>query len=273
MSSARRFLLIVAAACLAAPASLAAQGWEGIIRTREISFDIGLFSDRVGDDPEKILEIPLAEILAAQDRPEAAEFDFSVSEAALKLKGPWIRTDMTGEAMAEMGVGYGIMNVDEGMMYMVMPERQMIVEMNVAEIEEMMKDLPRPAPGPAPEVERLGRARVVNGVPCTAYQVRSDNDITVAWVSDADQPLHAVYRRFGDLVRKMDPEDVDPDLVLAEYGFPMLSYTISGTSVQIEETIALERGTVPESEFRLPTDYQRVSMMEMMRQQMEQIRD
>jgi hypothetical protein len=272
MSAFHRHPLILAAVCLALPVAAHAQTWEGTIRTREISFDVGLFSARVGDDPERILEIPLADILAARERPDAGDFAFSLNAATLKLKGPRVRTDLTGEVMAEMGVGFGVMNVDEGMMYMVIPEQQMIVEMNIAEIEELMQGIPRPEPGPPPEVETLGQTRVVNGVRCAGYRIRSASEVTVAWVSDADRQLHAVFQRFADLVRKMDPTDVDPELLLAQYGFPMLSYTINGTSVQIEETLAIERGAVPDSEFALPADYQRTSMLDMMRQQMEQIR-
>lgn len=262
--SSRRLLLPVVAALIAVPATLPAQGWEGTIRTREISFHAGLFADRIGDTPTGVLDLPLADILAAADRPDGTE-DVEVTEATLKLKGTRIRTDMLSGEETGMPEGYGIMHVDQGLMYLVMPAQRTIMEMNVAQIEAMMAEVPQPDAPEPPPIEPLNETRVVNGVRCQGYRIRGPDGLTIAWVSKEDAALHALYEGFSDLVRRMDPEGTDPDLRLAPYGFPMLTYTISGDDVTIEETIAIEPGPVPDSEFALPAGYQRMSMLDMMR--------
>lgn len=260
----RHLLVPVVAALAAAPAALPAQTWEGTIRTREISFHAGLFADRTGGDPAGVLALPLADILAAADR-SGPDGEVEVSEATLKLKGARIRTDMLAGEAAGMPEGYGIMHVDEGIVYLVIPTQRTIMEMNVAEIERLMAEMPQPDAMATPEVEPLNETRVINGLRCQGYRIRTDEGLTVAWLSTQDAGLHALYQAFSDLVRRMDPSDTDPDLLLAPYGFPMLTYTITGDDVAIEETIAIERGPVPDSAFALPAGYQRVSMLDMMR--------
>lgn len=263
----------VAAALLALPTTLPAQEWQGIVHTRDISFDAGLFADRIGEDAEGVLDIPIEDILAARGGADAEQWNLTVNEATLQIRGPWIRTDLGQDMPEELGGGgWGVINLAEGMMYMVMPARQTIMEVAVEEIRQLMDAMPTPEPTPEPEVEALDGHRTIHGVRCAGYRLRTADGVTVAWVSDADAELHETYREFADLVGQMDTgEEVDPDLLLAPYGFPMLSYKIGGSEVQIEETLSVERSAVAESVFALPEGYQRVSMADMMRQQLEQM--
>lgn len=270
-------ITLVAAFSLTASVPIEAQDFQGQVRTRSVSVEVGAFWERTESlDPKIIFGIPLVEILAMPD--------VEIEEVVHHVKGSKFRS----QAVGVQDGPYTVVDLDKGVFRSVQPSRKTYVEWTAedlkASMEEMMGRMPS---GPeeadgeeeAPSIRPLGETKTINGARSAGYEVRSGEKLIWAWVTRDHESAGKAFLRMAEGIEKMTPmddEDRDPVDLYAQYGLPMLTQEIAvydgeaeGT-YEIEEIVAVERQPVPDHLFAVPDGYQKLSWQDMMRGMMQQ---
>lgn len=277
----RIFLLVALFPGLALPGRSWAQGFEGTITTRQITVsEDALLEILYGDeemeeeaslDPEQVFAIPLERILSfAGSLGEEVE----VSEVTFSIKG----TQMRMEGDEEMP-GYALLDFGAGTFQLVQPSEKIYIEWTKEEFEElqaMMPEMEEAETSPSAQVRPLGETKQINGMSCSAYEVKLQDATTVAWVTEELRDLVTAFREFETRMQGMgmfDEEDEGTEtfFLVAEHGFPVLEQTLTmygmfgGVEYDVQEVVAVERESLSASLFTVPSDYERKSFMDMMR--------
>lgn len=244
---------------------LSAQGFEGKIRMRTVVLSLA----DTPDDPASLFARPLQEVIAASRREGR---DVAIDSVTLLLKGSRLRA----EGQAEAAGGYAVFDYETGRFRMVSPAERTYVEWTVEELRQAIQTdtavQPEvPVTPPAPEVRALGAARTINGMACRAYEVRTRDAITHAWVTDAYPDVVATFTQYLEHARAfklLDQEvEPDPEALVVEHGFPVLVQTLETIEAvyEVSETVAIERQALADSLFEAPTGYRRLTLQDLMR--------
>ena len=215
---------------------VAAQEFEGVVRQRTISVSLDALADAGFELSPALFDISIEEILALRGRLEANGF-MTVREDEILIKGRRMRQD----ASDEEGPGYATIDLDAGVTRMARPEEGMYIEMTRADMEQI------PSFGDEfgnarPEIIETGRTRTINGMSATAFDVVSDEGESRIWVSDDDPELTRSFQEFVEQLSEMSMEDAtDPQVMVLEYGVPVLVQALDYDMYNIEEVLSVER--------------------------------
>lgn len=255
------------------PGGAAAQGFEGLIRTRTISVQPSALERLGATTPEHVFALPIERILALQSTPdEDAGVQVTVEEEGiLSIKGSMIRMKRTDVSDTTW---YWIIDLERGTWLAVQPSRRRYAELAASdEPAEEPPSTPGRADRAVEGARPLGATRTFIGVRATGYEVRSEFEIARGWMS-TQQDLAALARAFqklGAMWEEPDDPDQGPDAeeILLAHGFPMLTQTLEVEDgqlggYQIEETVSVERKPMPASLFAVPAGYRKVSLEELL---------
>lgn len=278
MRLSRIFPLAALLAALAVPAHVWAQGFEGTIEMRNASLDqeaINQVLDPGGEleevDATKIFDVPIFQIIEVA--PELS--GLQVEALTYHFKGTKMRVD--GGIEEEMP-GYAILDFGAGSFSLVNPAEKVVMGMTSEDFEQMKEMLAEEEmeaePRAKPQVRPLGRAKEINGMRCVAFEIKSEGETTIAWVTKDLSDVVDVFLELESRMKSMGmfeegDEDTEVFLLLAEHGFPVLEqklteYPWGEHAYDISAMISVERESVSDDLFAIPEDYERHSILEMM---------
>jgi hypothetical protein len=263
---------------LALPGLTWAQGFEGTIVTHAASLDdealrylLGPAGEEDEFDASGIFDVSIVQIIQAA--PELGEID--VEELTYHFKATMMRVD--GGLDEEMP-GYAILDFGAGSFSLVNPAEQMVLEMTREDFEqmkEMMVEDEEAEPRPKPQVRPLGRAKEINGMRAVAFEIKSEEETTIAWVTKDLSDVVEVFLELESRMKSMGmfeegDEDTEVFMLLAEHGFPVVEQTLTRYpwgefAYEISAVISVERTSLPDDMFAVPEGYERHSILEMMR--------
>lgn len=278
MRLSRCFASAALLAAFALPGLTWAQGFEGTIETRAASLDESALKYLLGPagegdefDASGIFDIPIAQII--QQAPELGGIDVEV--LTYHFKGTMMRVD---GGLEEETPGYAILDFGAGSFALVNPAEQMVLEMTREDFEEMkalMGEEEQPEPRARPQVRPLGRTREINGMHAEAFEIKSDERTTVAWVTKDLSDLVEVFLQLESRMKSMgmfeeDDEDTEIFILLAEHGFPIVEQTLilyswGEYAYEFSAVTSVERVSLSDDTFGFPESYDRHSILEMMR--------
>lgn len=177
----------------------------------------------------------------------AGREDADIDEATMQVKGKVLRF-----ASPDGGEGYGLVDFGRNVMIMVDPGSRIYME------------FPMPAGGAAPAgparqqasgVKALGRARVMNGVNVKAYEIRQNDEITLAWLTQDFPGLTGTFRSMGERMSDADDAEDAAMMELMRHGFPVLLITLTDRSVRYEEMVSIDRTPLSADLFKVPAGF------------------
>jgi hypothetical protein len=235
-----RYRLVALGAALLAvlPSGLLAQTFEGKLRMRTVSLAL-----EEGDAlPESLFDVAVAAVMQR----EGAE----VNEGTMLIKGKVLRA----EGGAEAGGAYSLWDIARDLVWVVEPAARAYMELPI-------DDAPAAAaPDPALKVRALGQTRTINGLRATGYEVRGEEFVIRAWMTQDHPGLTWAFRR----IARREPGEDDPrdaaEALLSRYGFPVLLQVLSPGNLELEETVSVERATLDEALFRVPATFKKRAM-------------
>ncbi len=278
MTVPRTFTAAALAAALALPGLTWAQGFEGTIETHAATLDEAALRYLLGPagegdefDASGIFDLSIVQIIQAA--PELGEIE--VERLTYHFKGTMMRVD--GGLDEEMP-GYAILDFGAGSFSLVNPAEQMVLEMTREDFEqmkEMMTEDEEAQPRARPQVRPLGRAKEINGMRAVAFEIKSEEQTTIAWVTKDLSDLVEVFLELESRMKSMgmfeeDDEDTETFMLLAEHGFPVVEQTLTKYpwgefAYEISAVISVERKSLSNDMFAIPEGFERHSILEMMR--------
>lgn len=241
--------------------SAGAQGFEGVIKTRRISVQPTALARLRATTAEQVFALPIARILALQPNLEDAGAAVTMhDEAVLSVKGMKLRMRQSGGADTSW---YWIVDLERGTWLAVQPSRRRYAELTTDAADRQRSTRPSGRARP------LGSTRTIAGMLATGYEVRSELQIARGWIADERQ-LNALVTALRKLAAMWDEssetdEEVDPDDLLSAHGFPLLvqKLDVAGGELgtyEIQETVSVERTSMPAALFAVPAGYQKVTI-------------
>jgi len=222
-------------------------------------------------DATGIFDLSIAEIIQAA--PELG--DVEIEALIYHFKGTVMRVD--GGIEEEMP-GYAILDFGAGSFSLVNPAERLVLEMTREDFEQMKEILGEEEmaePRTAPQVRPLGRTKQISGMRCVAFEIRSEEETIIAWVTKDLSDLVEVFRELESRMRSMgmfaeDDEGTEVFMLLADHGFPVVQQTLTRYpwgeySYDISAVISVERRRLADDMFAIPEGYERRSILEMMR--------
>jgi len=219
-----------------------APSFEGRVRLRTIHLQV-----EENGTQETLLDAALG-VLAARE-------DAKVESATVMIKGNIIRTG----GGADAGGVYALWDLNRNTMVLVQPKERAYMEVPLD--EQPTRD-PRARPA-GPQPKSLG-TRTINGMKATGYEIRGDDLIVRAWMTQDHPGLTWAFRQAisqKDYEGEEDPEDA-ATAQLARYGFPVVLYTLNRGSLEIEETVGIERAALGPETFKVPAGFTKKSLGE-----------
>jgi len=285
------FLVSMTALLLCFNLSSAAD-FEGKISQRSTS----VFSYELEDvssmpEAEKIFSKSVAELkqMAAQNGdPEA--YSETLEDVYIKGKMMRIDTRQEGESVSMIYDGRSnkmtTLQHDEKMA-MVIDMDQMMHQSEA--LSEQMAQSMGVSPGAAPDMmddempgkdlfsmKPTGETKTINGFKCELYKgTDSDGGFTHMWIhkgySDVFESMATAFSRL-DATDKSD-QDKEEQFFRKVKGVPILTKRLSNGEFSIEEIVKISKQSVPDDMLKVPADYKKTSMQEMMQQQMKQMQE
>jgi len=255
-----------------------AQEFEGVITTRQVTLGdraLSMLLDPDSLEAERIdyravFALPMDRIFELAGR---SNNDISVDSLVYSMKGTQLR--VSGDVGDEMP-GYAILDFGAGTFQLVQPAEEMYIELTREDFETYKSMIPESEPEAKPSLQArpLGQTKQINGLECSAYEIESDEWITVAWVTTELGDLVDAFVEFESRMKAMgmydEEEDSEVFSLVAEHGFPVLEQTFLtfgdyGAEYEITEIQNVERRSLPADLFAVPSDYEKLSIMEMLR--------
>lgn len=268
-TSRSRYALLLLA--LALPAGLAAQGFEGTMKQKQIMLmpqGVAAVAGADVTDPQKLLEALTAKAPGA-DPSYAMTTDMTVT-----VKGSKMRIDGLNAGMG--GTGYAIIDAAAGVMYTVIPQQKQIITMAAADADAVARKLYEqmgvtpPAKTP-PTTSDLG-TKTVFGVQAHGYRVGVPDAAGVVWVDPAMKSAFSAFDSFQQKMAGLNPGSGSIQAAMLTLGFPVLTDFVAkappmmgqGFLYSHVEVSQVQKQPVADDVFVLPTDYTRVTMAQMM---------
>jgi hypothetical protein len=276
-------VMLLLGCALAAPTIGWADGFEGTLKFRTFSVPVDELKGLTAGgstDTEKVYAIPMDKLLAVPGvKPQ---------ESSIQVKGSRIRAN-TG---AHDAGSYIIMDLDQGTMWMVLPEQKKYVEWTKADMkaltdkmaemqkqmqermagmppeqrkqmEAMMKNLSG-APGstpPKPQVRALGKTQTINGMQTSAYEVRVGDETAVGWVSPDQQDLQRTFKNLREGEAKMMSNNAGAGIqsALANSGLPVRLQKVDQGGYHVEELVDVQRAPMGADLFAVPAGFEKTT--------------
>jgi len=279
------------------PSLVEAQKFEGIIETRTLTFDWSSLDlpelrewqpteleQEVGAPVRWLFGKSIGEIKAlAEEAPEAWE----EQRTTLYIKGESFRFDVEVSG----GKTSTIFRPDKEVIWNIMWAQKSYLEISQRDMREMMKGLrelsermakqfgealPEEAREPAKpkiKVRRTGEKKTINGFPCEAFWVQVGDEISEIWMTKKYGQLKKAFEKVMQTMQKAFPqvgpageEEKEPWELIKDYeGIPILEKKISGTTLEIEEVLRIEKKSVSSDIFEVPAGFERKSFKDIFR--------
>ena len=265
---------LIAATAAAAP-GLPGQEFEGTITMRHLSVPVGALHRQTGGEPDRLFSVELDRLAPVAEQ---------VENVTMYIKGSRMRTEGFGEA----GEGaYMTVDWERGIFRTVQPSERTYLEWSLEDVERMQEEMPDaeprsengddPAVATEPTIHPLNQTRIVSGIRCDGYEVRTEGSITHAWVTQEHSAALRAFRNFLEQAQRMNPAEAAgaraPNALVANYGFPMLTQTIhvsrGGRAVgnySVQEIVSVSPGSVPDRTFSAPAGYRKMSLADLREQ-------
>jgi uncharacterized protein DUF4412 len=163
------------------------------------------------------------------------------------INGKRLRSEAEDEARG----AYSIWDIERDMVWLVNPADRAYLEF------PLESGAAAPAPDPALKLRALGQTRTINGMRAAGYEVRGEDFVLRAWMTQDYPGLTWAYRK----VAAPDKGEVDPletaRSLLSRHGFPVLLQTLSAGSLELEETVSVERAPLGDAPFRVPAGFKK----------------
>jgi hypothetical protein len=243
------------------PVSARAQGFEGVVHSREIAIDgqwLARQLDSVNPNPVALLSRTPDELLALARQHNALH---SVLEVEYDIKGQRLRINgVSGIDSTEAG-NYTVLDFQRGVFRMVRPADRTYVETTADQLRELARATQDSlgARQSSAVLQPLGQTRRLLGVQCEGYRIQASDRATVAWVSDAFGDLAQTFRQFGAYTRSLAGADgQDPTELLAEKGYPVVVTTLTTDGeISVQEVTMVRAEAVPDARFAAPAGFTR----------------
>ncbi len=228
--------MLLRLACLTAAVLVTqAPAFEGTMRMRTI--EISLETDGL---VQRWLDVAPATLAGREDA--------DIDEATMRIKGRVLRFENQ-----DGGEGYGLVDFSRNLMTMVDPASRLYLEFPLpAGDGAAAAGRSRPS-----VVKPLGRARVMNGVNVKAYEVRLDDEIMLAWMTQDFPGLTGSFRVMTERTADADDPEDAAMTELMRHGFPVLLITLTDRSVRYEEMVSIERAALSADLFKVPAGFTR----------------
>ena len=262
---------------LCSPSSAVAQDFEGVITTRQVTLGDRALSMLLDPDDFEAEQIDHRAVFALpMDRifefAVQSDSDISIDSLIYSMKGTQLR--VSGDFGDEMP-GYAILDFDEGTFRLVQPAEKMYLELTREDFETYTAMMPEPEPATLSlQARPTGETKEINGMQCRAYEIETDASITLAWVTPELEDLVGAFVEFESKMKEMGMFDEEDDSeifsVVAEHGFPVMEQTFMtfgsyAVEYEIMEILNVERKPLPADYFAVPSDFKRLSIMEMLK--------
>lgn len=265
-------------ACLILPvlasftaSSADAQRFEGTVTMREITLNAEPLIERFGGDRERIFALSVERLLeeARETGVEVADYTvtYYMKQSMLRSTAPGMMADTEG---------YVLVDYEKGVYRLVQPDQRLYVEWTTDPDETQNLELEGEIADEASDarIEPLGESRVINGIRCSGYRSSDESGtVAVAWLTTDLEDLKASFVRLAQLSESMGDEEEDaPVDRMLRYGFPVLTIALEGDwepEFSMAELVSIERSPLSDDLFEPPAGFTKISMQEMMRQQME----
>lgn len=264
---------------LGLPLSVGAQEFEGVITTRQVTLGdraLSLLLDPAILEAEPIdhsavFALPMAEILELASQPDS---DVGIDSLVYSMKRTQLR--VSGDLGDEMP-GYAILDFGAGTFRLVQPAERMYLELTREDFETYKAMVAEPEPEPSTlslKASPTGATKLINGMHCSAYEIETDAAITLAWVTPELEDLVGAFVEFESRMKEMGMFDTEDETeifsVVAEHGFPVMEQTFMtfgsyAVEYEIMEILSVERKPLSAELFTVPSDYEKLSIMEMLR--------
>ncbi|KPK64925.1 MAG: hypothetical protein AMS21_06155 [Gemmatimonas sp. SG8_38_2] len=255
-----------------------AQEFEGVITTRQLTLGdraLSMLLDPQAAEAERIdyravFALPMDRILEFAGQ---SDNDISVDSLVYSMKGTQLR--VSGDVGDEMP-GHAILDLGAGTFQFVQPAEKMYIELTREDFETYRSMTPEGEREAKPllQARHLGQTKRINGMECSAYEIESGEWITVAWVTKELGDLVDAFVEFESRMKAMgmydEEEDSEVFSLVAEHGFPVLEQTFRtfgdyGAEYEITEIQSVQRRSLSADLFAVPSDYEKLSIMEMLR--------
>ncbi len=267
-----RYLPALLSVVLAAPAGLAAQGFEGTMKqTQIVVMPQGVAALAGADltDPAKILESLTGKVKGADPS------YVNTTDMTVAVKGPKMRMD---GASGAMGAGaYMLMDAAAGMVYQVVPAQKQIMTISMAEAPLVAKKMAEqmgitpPANPAAPTTTDLG-VKDIGGVQAHGYRVTTADGVGNVWVDPAMKNAFDAFKDFQEKMAGLNPGSGQLQATLQALGFPIVLEFVSKAPPMLGqgfvfthmEVSQVQKQPVGDDAFALPADFTKVSIAQMM---------
>jgi hypothetical protein len=263
---------------IVSPSSARAQGFEGVITTRQVTLGeraLSLLLDPADleagrIDHHAVFALPMEEILELAHQLDS---DVGIDSLVYSMKGSQLR--VSGDFSDEMP-GYALLDFGAGIFRLVQPAQKMYLELTREDFETYKAMAAEPEPSTsALQARPTGATKVINDMACSAYEIETDAWITLAWVTPELEDLVGAFVEFESRMKEMGMTETGDESqvfsVVAQHGFPVMEQTFTmfdsyAVEYEIREVLNVERRPLTAELFTVPADFQKLGIMEMLRQ-------
>jgi hypothetical protein len=248
-----RLVLALSATLFAAQAP-----FEGKLRMRtiEVTLDDSTLA-------QSLLDVSPATLLARDGA--------VVESATVLIRNNVIRTEAAAAEDMDRNdpadVAYGLWDLNRNALVLVDPSKRQYVEFTLDDLAAHAGPEPRRSRPAAMPVKALGRSRTINGMKTTAYEVRTPDLIVRAWMTQDYPGLSGTFLAAINRSQDEDDDDEDDDpeeaaaAALAGHGFPVLMIVLTPGSIDIQETLSVDRAPLGAHLFQVPAGYTKRSLL------------
>lgn len=294
-------LLVILIITAAGYSGLFAQNY--VIKERNISFEQDQLMTLIGEDnfsdtpdgktlAKLLIDMPLNDMLSKLKN----EYQLpEMMETTIYISGNNLRVDVNEEGAKSSQFIMG----DKKAVYHVMWDKKQYIEMTYEDIQNMqkqatamtnqyMKNMPPEIQAQIEaqmgqskkdksqsKISKTGRKQAINNFPCEEYHVEKASELRQLWVTGKFPELRKSMEEMFTLLSGFGPQDDDDnDMEIWEKipgSWPVLTKDINfnnmymSISMDVDETISVERKNIAADMFIIPGDFKKVSMMDMMR--------
>ncbi len=276
-----------------------------VIKERNISFQqdelMALLGDNFNGNPEGedmarlLIKMPVSEMLLKLKN----EYQLpEMTETTIYVSGKNLRVDEEEEGAKTSQFILG----DKEAVYHIMWDKKQYIEMTYEDMKKMQEQASAMAEGMMknmpPEIQaqieaqmgqakkekkeskitKTGKKMTINGFPCDEYTVEDESVLRQIWVTAKYPDIRKSMENMYTMLSSFGPPEAgDDDMEIWEKipgAWPVLIKEVNfnnmymGLSMDVDETLSVEQKNIPADMFKIPADFKKMTMMEMMQGEM-----
>ncbi|MEJ2636598.1 MAG: hypothetical protein P8184_15060 [Calditrichia bacterium] len=127
-------------------------------------------------------------------------------------------------------------------------------------------------------MKSAGETKTINNFKCELYEGKdSDGDYTHLWLTKDDKNLFdsfmPIFSELDNLMQTKLEQGKEEQFYREKQGVPVLTKSISGSGLNIDEITDISSENVPADMFAVPADFKEVNMQQMIQEQMKKYQD